>query len=155
VHLLEFTRTSENYFQKSIDKKHAQYKEIIETLTRRGWKVKLHIFQMGCRGFMPISTKTALLGLGNKVRMQPAQFACLYSKLSAHAIRKAYTMVRTRNLLLNDHKSKHPNTRGQAIVEAARLHHKPAAKAIRDAKKKLRDLESKQRPQKGPPKGKM
>ena len=82
IHLIEFTFTSEQAVPRAYARKTKQYKEIIETLTKNGWRVELHVLIMGVRGWMPQHTWDALGRLGvTKSRRQ-----ALYEGLSRRAV---------------------------------------------------------------------
>ena len=150
VHIFEFTRTSEAYYAESREKKKLQHKELTDALSKKGIKWKLHILQMGCRGFMPQETKRILKSLGNKKKIGSNEFEALYSKLSKIAISRAYSMVRLRSKLERDPGIKHPNVRSTEGAQE-KLAEASGRLAVQAAKKKQRELRRKQGRSKKPP----
>jgi hypothetical protein len=119
IHLLEFTRTSEAYLPQSRARKVKQYEEIQEHLTAAGWKSKLHIFQMGCRGYMPTETYKTLKSIG----MASRAIDSVYNKLSRLVIRKAYSMVRLRRRLESGSQPFHERRRDRSKQNGTREQH--------------------------------
>jgi len=102
---------------------------------------------------MPITTKAVIASLGTTRKLKSRQFTALYSTLSEHAIRKAYSMVRVYRALEANPSWRPANVRrtDKHGWEQTRLHHKTASKAISDAKKYLRNLSLKQQRKQKPP----
>ena len=148
VHLFEFTRTSEAYFAQSYAKKKEQHALLCQALTARGWKWKLHILQMGCRGHMPVDTMRTLKNLGNDTTKQirGTKFTHLYKKLSLHAIKKAYSMIRVRRALESDPSWRPYNVRRTEKHgwEQTKLFGTSGMAAMRDAKKKRKLMQMEQ-----------
>ena len=102
---------------------------------------------------MPSTTKQELLALGTVRKISTTQFKTMYAKLSEHAIRKAYSMVRTYRALEANPNKRPTNARRTDLHgwEQTHIHHKTATKAISDAQKLIRTLTAKQQSKHAPP----
>ena len=152
VHIFEFTRTSEMYFTQSYAIKLQQHQELIKQLEEKGIKWKLHILQMGCRGFLPVTTTKILRKLGNSQKMTSTQFTQLYKKISHQTIKKAVAMIRTRNRLERDPSTRPYSVRKGPAYTAQELAKPSGRLAIQAAKQKQKELRRRQGNSKKPPK---
>jgi hypothetical protein len=64
VHLIEFTRTSEAYWDESEKAKVLQHEKVVKAVTNAGFQCQLHIIQMGVRGGVPVTFIERLKALG-------------------------------------------------------------------------------------------
>jgi hypothetical protein len=152
VHLFEFTRTSEMYFTQSYANKLKQHQELIRQLEEKGIRWKLHILQMGCRGFLPVTTTKILRKLGNSQKMTTTQFTQLYKKISHQTIKKAVAMLRTRSRLEKDPSCRPFSVRKGPAFTAQELAVPSGRLAIQAAKQKQKELRRMQSTSKKPPK---
>ena len=118
------------YFKESRMVKEERYKEIVQCLVNRGFQVKLHIFQMGARGYMPLTTMQTLKDLGLKHRGR----LILYAKLAKLMIRQAHALIKTRRQL-ESKPSKKATRKVRAGMATANLplHHASGKQILNDA----------------------
>jgi hypothetical protein len=153
-HLFEFTRTSEAYFQESRTKKKEQHQKLVNLLRARGFKVQLHVLQMGCRGHMPTSTLKTLHVLPNKdKKLNKTRVSRMYKILAIIVtITKAYGMVRLRRQLEKQPDLRHGNTHctKKHGWEQTELLGTSGLLAVTEAKRRLKLLKREKQPGRRP-----
>ena len=81
AHFIDVTYTSEASVLNAIQNKFAQYKELIDLVTRLGIKWTLHVIPLGVRGFIPHHTTKALTEIGMRSK-ERAVFKLAVSRMA-------------------------------------------------------------------------
>ena len=64
IYLIEFTRTSEAYWDESKKAKIEQHKQVVKAIKQSGWQCSLIVIQIGVRGGIPNTTISGMKTLG-------------------------------------------------------------------------------------------